>query len=218
MYAVARFVREALRDSRVKWAHALVLLCLAAATWIFVEPSPELSPAGYHAAIIFVATMASIMLEVCDALTILFVGIISLNLTSAADLNSSFSGFANTVPWLLFCILSLSKVITNSSLGMRIAYLFMKWFGKNLTGLSYSMILTELLMTPAMPSSTARTASVGLPLSTAIAQYVSRNVAGTSEQDIGRYMIMLYSLCCSVCCATFLTGMVSNALIVDAMT
>lgn len=158
------------------------------------------------------------MLEVCDSLATLFIGIVFANLTSTIDVKSSFTGFSNMIPWLLFCVLSISSVITKSSLGLRIAYLFMKLFGRNLTGISYSIILTEFLIAPAMPSSTARAASIGFPIITSIAKYVSESIRGVSEQRVGRYMIILYSACSAICSATFATGMVSNALILDVMT
>ncbi|MDR3223988.1 MAG: anion permease [Holosporales bacterium] len=195
----------------------MIIFAIAVSAWIFVDPPNGLSAQAFHMAIIFVATMAGIMLEVCDSITLLFLGLIFLNLSSTLDIKQNFTGFSNMVPWLLFSILSLAHVLTKTTLGLRIAYLFMRHFGKNITGLSYSIILTELVIAPAMPSSTARTASVGFPLVTSLSKYISSNYHGVSEKTIGVYLLVLYSACCSICSAAYATGMISNALVLDAM-
>jgi DASS family divalent anion:Na+ symporter len=99
---------------------------------------------------------------------------------------------------------------------MRIAYLFMRCFGKNIFGLSYSIIMTEFLVAPAMPSSTARTASIGLPLIKSLTEYISTN-SKVTEKSIGSYLCLLYSGSSAICSAAYATGMVSNILIIEAM-
>lgn len=156
------------------------------------------------------------MIGVCDPVTTLLLGIIAGNLTGVFDVQQAFSGFSNSVPWLLFFVVSLSKVIAETPIGLRVAYLFMKCFGRTITGLSYSIILTELLVAPAMPSSTARTASIGLPLISSLTKYISKN-SDVSERSIGSYLCLLYSGCSAICSAAYATGMISNVLILEAM-
>ncbi|MDR2666756.1 MAG: anion permease [Holosporales bacterium] len=81
------------------------------------------------------------------------------NLTGTIDVKQSFSGFSSTVPWFLFFVLSLSRVTTKTTFGMRLAYIFIKYFGHKIAGLSCSIILTEFCAAPMLPSNTARAAS-----------------------------------------------------------
>ncbi|WMV49139.1 hypothetical protein MTR67_042524 [Solanum verrucosum] len=46
----------------------------------------------------------------------------------------------------------------------RIATYFVKWLGKSTPGLSYGLALSEALIAPAMPSTTARASGVFLPI------------------------------------------------------
>jgi DASS family divalent anion:Na+ symporter len=167
--------------------------------------------------IIFISSMLGIMLDICEPCALLFLSICVASLTGIVEVKQCFSGFSNIVPWLIFSALSLSSVMTKTTLGMRLAYLFVKLFGKNITGLSYSIIATEFLTAPVIPSNTARGANIGLPLVTAIARYVSSNTDGVPEKSIGAYLAILYSYSNSVCSAIFITAMISNAIIVEIL-
>ena len=194
----------------------IVALC-AAFAWFFLEPQSGLSPKAFHMAIIFIASMAGIMLEVCSTVAFLFMTMLAANLSGTIDVLDGFSGFHNIVPWLLFFILSLAKVVTKTTLGLRLAYFFMKHFGRGLVGLSYSVILTEFFVAPILPSNTARSASVGLPLVTSLSKYISSHIKGVSETSIGGYLTLLYAYSNAVCSAMFITAMISNSIIIEEM-
>lgn len=161
--------------------------------------------------------MAGIVLDVCPSVAFLLMTMLVANLTKTIDVKDGISGFTNIVPWFLFLVLSFAKAITKTTLGMRLAYIFMKYFGKGTTGLSYSIILTESFLAPVLPSNTARAASVGLPLVSSLSKYISTNVDGVSEKNVGGYLTILYSYSNAVCSAMFLTAMISNAIILEAL-
>ncbi|MDR1034552.1 MAG: anion permease, partial [Holosporales bacterium] len=133
------------------------------------------------------------------------------------EIKQCFSGFSSIVPWLIFLALSLSSVVAKTTLGLRLAYLFVKLFGKNLTGLSYSVIITEFLATLVIPSNTARGANIGLPLVTSISRYVASNTDGVQEKSIGSYLSILYAFSNAICSSIFITAMISNAIIVEIL-
>ncbi|MDR0942356.1 MAG: anion permease [Holosporales bacterium] len=195
-----------------------IILSLAIFGWYFFTPQPGLSEKAIHMLIVFVAVMISAMLEIYTPVLLFLIGIVVLNLTNTIDVKQSFRGFSNIIPWLLFSILSLAKAITKTTLGLRIAYIFMRFFGRGIIGLSYSIILTEVFVAPFMPSNTARVASIGLPLVKSLSKYVSSNVKGVSEKAVGGYLSILCTASCAVCSAMYATGMVSNALILDIAT
>ena len=202
----------------IKLDRLLAILVLAVLAWAFLDPVPGLSIKAFHMLIIFIASMTGIMLEVCPAVTFLLLMMLFANLTGTIEAKDGFSGFCNIVPWLLFLVLSLTTAITKTTLGMRLAYIFMKYFGRGITGLSYSIILTEFFVAPVLPSNTARAASVGYPLVTSLSKYISTHVENISEKSIGSYLSLLYSSSNAICSATFLTAMISNAIIIEVMT
>jgi len=189
---------------------------MASCVW-FIFPCPSgLSLKAWHMIIIFVFSMASIMMEVASSFTVLLISLLVSSLTSTIEIKQGFTGFTNIVPWLLFLVLSLARSITKSTIGIRIAYMFMRLFGKGILGLSYSITLTELFVAPILPSNTARAASIGFPLVSSLSKHISSNVAGISEKSVGGYFTILYAYSSAICSGMFLTGMISNALIAGA--
>ena len=194
----------------------IALILLTAITACFILPSyTTLSPQGVRMVVIFLTAMVGIIFEVCHQILWLFLMIVIASATGTVSANSCFSGFTNIVPWLLFAVLSVSSVITSTTLGLRLAYFFMKKFGHSVWGLSYSIAFTELLAAPVLPSNTARAASIGLPLATSLSKYISSNVPGVSEKAIGRYLSIFYSFCNTISSGLFYTAMISNALITE---
>jgi DASS family divalent anion:Na+ symporter len=179
----------------------------------FVNRPEELSREAFHMIIIFIATTMSIMLDICEPCAILLLSMTIGCLTGVLQIGQCFSGFSNNVPWVIFLALSLSSVVTKTSLGMRLAYLFLKLFGRSITGLSYSIIATEFLIAPIIPSNTARGANVGLPIITSISRYVTANIPEAKEKDIGAYLAILYAYSNAICSAMFITAMISNSII-----
>jgi DASS family divalent anion:Na+ symporter len=204
-------------NKEFKFVKLGIIALLASLSCLLVECPDGLSTQALHMIIIFVASMVGIMLEVCEPCSLLFLAICVASLTGTVEINQCFSGFSNTIPWLIFTALSLSSVVTKTALGMRLAYLFVKLFGKNMTGLSYSIIVTEFLAAPVIPSNTARGANIGFPLVTSIARYVSSHTKGVQEKSIGAYLSILYAYSNAVCSAIFITAMISNAIIVEIL-
>ena len=204
-------------NKEIKIFRLISIIVVATLAWIFLHPVAGLSDKALHMIIIFVATMTGVMLEVCSTVAFLLMSMLIANLTGTIEVKEGFCGFSNIVPWLLFLVLSLATAITKTSLGMRLAYIFMKFFGKGINGLSYSIILTELFVAPVLPSNTARAASIGYPLVTSLAKYISEHVKNVTEKSIGSYLNLLYSSSNAVCSSLFLTAMISNAIIVEVM-
>src|ERR1700675_4948002 len=73
------------------------------------------------------------------------------------------SGFGNSTIWLIVVAFFISRGFIKTGLGCRIAYLFMAALGKKTLGLSYGLIATDLVLSPAIPSNTPRAGGIGFP-------------------------------------------------------
>lgn len=200
----------------IKFFHILYITLIACSIW-FLAPIPDgLSIKAWHMLIIFISTMIGMMLEVIPLCGTLFLSLLIASLTGTVDLKThGFTGFSNMVIWLLFFVLALSKAITKSTIGLRIAYFFVKIFGKNVLGLAYSLSFTELTLSTILPSNTSRAASVGLPVISSLSKYISSTLKGVSEKSIGSFLTLVYTSSNAICSGMFLTAMISNTLIVD---
>jgi DASS family divalent anion:Na+ symporter len=167
--------------------------------------------------IIFIASMAGIMLEVAEPCFVLFLSMGIASLTNVIDIKQCFTGFSHPVPWLIFFALSLSSVITQTKLGLRIAYFFIKMCGGSTTGIAYSIIMTEFITSPIIPSNTARGANIGLPIVQSISRYVAEHSDEAQGKSIGAYLSILYANGNSVCSAIFMTAMISNSIITEEL-
>ncbi len=66
--------------------------------------------------------------------------------------------------WLIAIAFWLSKGFIKSGLGNRIAYSIVSKFGSTTLGLTYSLVLAEALLAPAIPSVAARAGGIFFPL------------------------------------------------------
>lgn len=214
----ALFIKESINKSEVKFQKLAIIVFIASILCIILPDYTVLSPAAVRMLVIFISTMVGIILEVCNPIILLLLAVTCASLSKTIDVKMGFSGFSNTVPWLLFVVLSLAKTISSSTLGLRLAYLFMKYFGGSILGLSYSILLTEVLIGPLLPSNTARAASLDMPLVKSLTQYISCNTKNVSEKSIGSYLSFLGICGNATSSGLFLTAMLSNTLIAEAVT
>jgi DASS family divalent anion:Na+ symporter len=188
----------------------------AFALWVLTPMPSGLTPQAWHMLILFVATMLGIIIEAMPMIGVLFLSLLVASVTGTVNLKThGFVGFSNIVPWVLFFVISLAKTITDSTIGPRIAYFFMKIFGRNALGLAYSISISEFVLSLILPSNTARSACLGYPIVNSLSKYMGETLGKKYEVAIGGFLGFTYACATSICSAMFLTGMVSNALILD---
>jgi len=97
-----------------------------------------------------------------------------------------------------------------TGLGTRIAYFFMRLLGKRTLGLAYGFAATEFVLAPVVPSNTARTAGIIMPIMRSLARAYGSNPEDGTARKIGAYLTMTcFNLDLTVS-AMFLTAMAAN--------
>jgi DASS family divalent anion:Na+ symporter len=199
---------------RFSWSSYLKI-CLAAAIGlaIWLVPPPEgVKPEAWHLLAIFVATIVGIMLEPLPMGAMAVLGIAAATLTGTLGINEALSGFGNRVIWLVVVAFFISRGFIKTGLGARIAYLFMRLLGRRTLGLGYSMVATDLVLAPAIPSNTARAGAVIYPIMRSVAEaYDSRPGDGTGRR-IGAFLTQTCFQGNLITSAMFLTAMAANPL------
>jgi DASS family divalent anion:Na+ symporter len=66
------------------------------------------------------------------------------------------SAMSSEVIWLIVISFFFAKGFEKTGLGERLANIFVSAMGKSTLGLAYGLSLAELLLSPALPSTTAR--------------------------------------------------------------
>lgn len=163
---------------------------------------------------IFIFTIASIMMKLFTMGQSSLIGLTLCILTKTLTFKEAFSGFQNSVVWLVVLAFFIAKGFVKTGLGMRIAYHIMNRLGKSSLGLGYGIALTDLIIAPVIPSMTARSGGVIYPIVMSL-EKVFRKDSSHHPGLIGAYLVQVAFQITNVTGAMFLTAMAGNPLVVD---
>ena len=190
------------------------LLLLAGSTIAWNLPIPEgLTPQAWHILIIFIATIIGI---VAKPLPVSGVALFSLSIaaiTKTLTIEQTLANFSYPVVWLVVLAFFISRAFIMSGLGDRIAYWFIAILGKNTTGLSYGIILTEFVLAPFIPSNGARGGGIIFPIVNSLAHNLEHNK--TVKHTLSGFLILLAFHANVITSTMFLTGNAGNPLVVS---
>lgn len=182
-----------------------LLVCVGLVIWFY--PLPEgVTPEGWHLLTIFVCTILAMVSKILPTGSLAIITISVCSITNTLSLENAIFSFGSKIIWLVFSAFILARGFTKTGLGARIAYYFVYLFGKNTVGLSYSLIATEFLLSPLIPSNTARGAGIMFPIASAISKEYKSNSLGALLMKICFHANVITS-------AMFMTASAANPLI-----
>ncbi|XP_018377635.1 PREDICTED: putative malate transporter YflS [Trachymyrmex cornetzi] len=130
------------------------------------------------------------------------------------SVRETLQGFGEDIVWLVVFAFFISRAIIKSNLSKRIAYFLISKLGSSTIGLSYSLILTELLIAPVIPSATARGGAIIFPIARAISDQYSCDTKNVSNPELIKQFLMKICFQSNVITsAMFLTAMFGNPFI-----
>jgi len=182
--------------------------------WFFPKPD-GVSLEAWHLFALFSATILGLILRPYPMPVMALMGLASVILTNTLTLSEALSGFSKEVIWLIVFSFFIAYGIIHTGLGTRVSYLFMALFGKSPLGLSYGLGATDLLLAPAIPSSTARAGGILLPIVEALSESYQSSPRDPSQKRIGSFLITSTFQMNVITNAMFLTAMAGNPLVVD---
>lgn len=135
--------------------------------------------------------------------------------TNTLTFPQAFAAFASEIPWLIAIAFFLARGFIKTGLGSRIAYLVVAAFGSSTLGLTYSLVFSEALLAPAIPSLAARAGGIFLPLAKALCQACGSRAEDGTAKKMGAYvMVTLFQTSC-ISSGMFITAMAANPLSVN---
>ncbi|WP_306590797.1 anion permease [Geothrix sp. 21YS21S-4] len=165
---------------------------------------------GLHLFAIFVATILGIILRPLPMGAVAIMGVALTAITGTLPVVDSLSGFSEKTLWLIIVAFMFARGFIKTGLGTRIAYFFMRLLGKRTLGLAYGLAATEFVLGPVVPSNTARTAGIMMPIVRSLAGAYGSNPGDGTERKIGAYLIMACFNIDIIISAMFLTAMAAN--------
>ena len=195
------------------WWKFLLPVAIGAALWL--SPVPEgLSPKAWHMFAIFVATIAGIMAAPLPMSVVAITGATIAALTGLIPFSAVVNSTGTDLVWLVLLAFFISRGVIKTGLGRRVALLFMRLLGKKTIGLGYGLAMTELVISPAMPSITARAGGVMLPVTRAIAEVLGSRSDDESRHKVGSYLVLCAFHANIITAGMFVTAMAGNPLAV----
>ena len=179
---------------------------------VYLLPRPEVvDPKGWQLFGIFVGTIAGIVLKPLPMAAVALIGLLFCILTNTLNLeNQAFQGFSCSIVWLVVFIFFIARGFIKTKLGHRIAYGFVALLGKNTLGLGYGIILTELVMGPAIPSNSARAGGIIFPIVKSISETLGSRPEDGTARKLGSFLTLVAFQGNLIVSSMFLTAMAAN--------
>jgi DASS family divalent anion:Na+ symporter len=190
------------------------LFFVAVAFWIIPTPT-GVSLEAWHLLGVFLATIGGIILNPLPMGAISLLGIVSLVLTNTLTLNQCLAGFGSEIVWLIVFAFFISQGFIKTGLGSRIAYYFISKIGYSTLGLGYGLVFAEFVLSPFIPSVTARGGGIIFPIAHSLAEsYQDATHKGVSKKTAG-YIMKTCAQSNVITSSMFITAMAANPLIVN---
>lgn len=179
----------------------------------FCIPKPvEITPQAWQLLAIFLSTIAGLILNPLPVGAWAFLGLTTSIVTRTLTFSAAFSAFTNEVIWLIVISFFFARGFVKTGLGDRVATYFVKMLGKSTLGLSYGLTISEALIAPAMPSTTARAGGVFLPIIKSLSLSAGSKPGDASSRKLGAFLIQSQLQSAGNSSALFLTAAAQNLL------
>ncbi|HEX4748833.1 MAG TPA: DASS family sodium-coupled anion symporter [Bryobacteraceae bacterium] len=181
---------------------------------LYFVPIASLNADQRHLLAFFVATIISLVVQPMAMGACILTALTVVVLTGTLSPAVALGGFADQTVWLIFTAFLFSRAVTDTRLGARVAYLFIRRFGRSALTLSYSIAFSDLVLAPFVPSDTARGGGIISPIARSVAGALGSE-PGTNSGRMGGFLVLVAFHTTYVASAMFLTGMASNPLMAD---
>ncbi|XP_057496967.1 dicarboxylate transporter 2.1, chloroplastic-like [Actinidia eriantha] len=179
----------------------------------FAVPKPaHVSKDAWQLLAIFLTTIAGLVLNPLPVGAWAFVCLTVTVLTKTLTFAAAFTAFTNEVIWLIVASFFFSRGFVKTGIGDRIALYFVKILGKSTLGLAYGLALGEMVISPAVPSTTARAGGIFLPIIKSLAFSADSRPKDASAKKLGAFLVQSQLQSANNSSALFLTAAAQNLL------
>ncbi|RXK01212.1 anion permease [Arcobacter sp. CECT 8986] len=195
---------------------SLIIVLVGAGIWNLPH-SPDVTAQAWHLFAIFAATILGFILQPFPMGVIAFIAITLTASLQVLTAKEALSGFGTTTMWLIVSAFVFAKGFIKTGFGKRIAYNIIKLIGDSTLKLGYAINISDLFISPAMPSSTARAGGVLFPIVNSLAKALKSDPEDRTDsktsREIGSFLMQVLYQGTTITNAMFLTSMAANPLI-----
>src|ERR671919_2128858 len=169
-----------------------------------IPPPATITPQGWRLFAIFLAVIGGQMLQPLPAAATVILGLTAMA-ANGTPMREVLGGFAEPSVWLVLVAMLIAKVMLDSGLARRIALLFVRAVGKTSLGVAYALQMTDVTLASGVPSITARSAGMVLPIGRSIAEFFDSHPNHESRRRLGAFLVAAMYQGSAVACAMFIT-------------
>lgn len=190
---------------------SLLVLVIGAAIWFTPVPA-GLKPEAWKLMAIFVSTILGFILQPLPIGSLAFISVTFTALSGVLKPAEALSGFSNGTIWLIVSAFLFAKGFIKTGLGRRIAYVLIRALGDSTLKLGYTIVLSDLIISPATPSNTARAGGILFPIVKSLSTAFGSE-PGSTARRVGAYLMQTAYQGNTITSAMFMTAMAGNPLI-----
>lgn len=178
--------------------------------YLFIPCPKELTREAWHLFAIFSCTITALITKPFHIGSVSILSLSAVTATGVVPVEQAIKAFSSPLIWLILLVCLMAKGIMNVHLNERIAYMFARRFGKGISGISYSLVLTDTCLSPFIPSTVAKAGGIMMPIFNSIADFPTSK---EQASDLRNFLSLLYAQVMCITGAMFLTGTSGNPLI-----
>lgn len=196
---------------KIKWKAWILPLILGIGLWLLTPLKPaSISIAAWHLFAIFVATIVACITKPLPMMATTLIAITIATLAGIFKMDEVALGFGNSTAWMVAMCMFMAAGFIKSGLGKRIAYLFVRTFGKKTLGLAYALSLVETVLAIGIPSNNARVNGIMYPIIDNLSREMGSNPKNNTQDKLGSYLVFNEYEINIVTSTMFLTGLAGN--------
>ncbi|MHC1761273.1 MAG: DASS family sodium-coupled anion symporter [Negativicutes bacterium] len=178
--------------------------------WFYPIPA-GITLQAWHLFAIFIATIVGFILGPMPTGVIAFTSITLCVILNVLKPGEALLGFSDPTLWLVVSAFLFAKGFIKTGLGRRIAYNIIRAIGGNTLPLAYAIVLSDVVISPATPSNTARAGGILYPIVRSLAT-AFHSEPNNGPRRIGAYLLLVTFQCNCITSTMFLTSMAPNPL------
>jgi DASS family divalent anion:Na+ symporter len=194
----------------LRYGRLAVLVVVYAVIAYLIPPPAAVTAEGWRLFAVFIAVIFGQMLQPLSAAAVVMLGLAAMA-AHGTPVREVLGGYAEPSVWLVLVAMIMARVLIDTGAAHRIALLFIRQVGHRSLGIAYALVLTDVTLAGGVPSITARSGGMVMPVGKAIAELFDSRPGPTATR-LGRYLFAAMYQGSALACAMFLTGQASNLL------
>jgi len=206
-----KIVKEKNMLDKFEWKKWILPLVIGIGLWLLTPLKPAaISVQAWHLFAIFIGTIVACVTKPLPMMATTIIAIVIATLTGIFKMEEVTAGFGNSTAWMVAMCMFMAAGFIKSGLGKRIAYFFVKTFGKKTLGLAYALSLVETVLAIGIPSNNARVNGIMYPIIDNLSKEMGSDPKKGTQRDMGSYLVFNEYEVNIVTSTMFLTGLAGN--------